>query len=287
MSKLSLTQQEEAIRLYTTEPNISGADIARIYGVERMTINQFLRKQGILTKKTKRYPFNEKFFDIIDTEEKAYFLGLMMADGYNNIKRYAIRLVLQKGDKDIIEKFYKIIECKRPLIINQRSKNDPKRQDTCELYLTSQHMSKKLQELGCDRGKTYNLEFPNVSKVPFNLIRHFIRGFFDGDGCFTWKSKGKTYTHTVSMAVTVNFGKIFKQIVEKELNINCSNRNLILQSGNVMSSIIMNNIHARKFMEWIFKDATIYLDRKYIHYNTFKEKFTEYYSSKNKSYIDT
>lgn len=36
---------------------------------------------------------------------------------------------------------------------------------------------------GCGINKSLILKFPDETQVPQNLISHFIRGYFDGDGC--------------------------------------------------------------------------------------------------------
>ena len=48
---------------------------------------------------------NKNFFNKIDTEEKAYFLGFLYADGYNNTDRNSVALSLKEDDKEILEKY--------------------------------------------------------------------------------------------------------------------------------------------------------------------------------------
>ena len=43
-------------------------------------------------------------------------------------------------------------------------------------------MSNDLSTLGCGIAKTHKLEYPII---PAELDRHFIRGYFDGDGSYT------------------------------------------------------------------------------------------------------
>ena len=61
---------------------------------------------------TRKYITNENFFDTIDTEAKAYFLGLMYADGNNYVRgthSYEMSIALEEGDKYILEKFRDVI----------------------------------------------------------------------------------------------------------------------------------------------------------------------------------
>ena len=63
----------------------------------------------------RKYPIQEDFFDVIDTEEKAYVLGLLYADGYNNTDRNSVSLSLKESDKEILEKVTSLIQPTKPL----------------------------------------------------------------------------------------------------------------------------------------------------------------------------
>ena len=63
------------------------------------------------------YSLNEYSFDIIDSKEKAYVLGLFFADGYNSEKEGKIKITLLEQAKDILEKAEKVFETNRPLKI--------------------------------------------------------------------------------------------------------------------------------------------------------------------------
>ena len=58
------------------------------------------------------YNYNEKYFEEINTERKAYWLGFLYADGYiepiyrkEKIKAYRIEVGLSIIDKNTLEKF--------------------------------------------------------------------------------------------------------------------------------------------------------------------------------------
>jgi intein/homing endonuclease len=139
---------------------------------------------------TVKYITNEKFFDIINDEEKAYFLGLMYADGNNYVRiphSYEVSIKLQEQDKYILEKFRDLLspQTNLKLIIDKKIKTK-----YCLFKINSKILSHQLSELGCVPAKSLILEFPKF--ISNNLIHHFIRGYSDGDGSIYSKSPTKT-----------------------------------------------------------------------------------------------
>lgn len=138
-----------------------------------------------------KYALNQAFFDEIDCEAKAYYLGLLYADGYNCEKGNFVCLSLQERDKHILDTFLICIEANYP--IKKISLKSDKWQDVYKLQLNSRKLCQQLANIGCVQGKTKILEYPHKA-VPSHLANHFIRGYFDGDGS-VWE--GKRYTTVV------------------------------------------------------------------------------------------
>lgn len=126
------------------------------------------------------YRCNESYFSSITSEEKAYFFGLLCADGCNFEPQYAITLKLQARDRKLVYAFRKAIGYTGK--VHRRvpcgAFKNAQRQYSC--VLRSKVMSLDLTSLGCVHQKTSKLKFPSC--VPRELMGHFIRGFFDGDG---------------------------------------------------------------------------------------------------------
>ena len=125
----------------------------------------------------KRKKYNENYFEIIDAEDKAYFLGLIYSDGclLNNQDdyRYKVTLKLHNKDKDILEKFIKCVNGEMDLWFHGQRK-------MCEVSLSGKKIVNDLQDKGVYSNKTFILKYPELDK---DLERHFLRGYFDGDGC--------------------------------------------------------------------------------------------------------
>lgn len=209
----------------------------------------------VFTKKKRTYPLNETFFDNINTEAKAYFLGFLYADGCNHTEKGCVSLSLQEKDKEILEKLSRLLQPSKPLHKYRNTAGFKTSNSQYKLVISSRHISNRLVELGCVKQKTMILVFPDTNQVPESLQKHFIRGYFDGDGCV--ESNG------VSMVGTLRFCSSVKDIVKINLGVNFYLR----FKGNYPTTEISTKAkQGRIFLKWIYSDSTIHLQRKYEKY---------------------
>lgn len=208
-----------------------------------------------------KYYCDESFFEVIDTEEKAYWLGFIYADGYITEKvKYSsekIGITLAKKDDNHLKKFKKALKYTGD-IKYYKAKTSYGFVESCRILITSSKLVEDLIKLGVEKQKSLILKFPNENQVPKNLLPHFIRGYFDGDGSFNY-SKGKwrlDFCGTKEMLFGIQkfFGsnlKLAKRWKDEKNNYSiryCGNRQ-VYEKANIL-----------------FKNATIYLDRKYDRY---------------------
>lgn len=188
--RLSHEEKNELFKMFETG-NYTGTDLSNYFPISSVAINSLLRRNGYKSKSQsdlqRKYPLKEDFFDNIDTEEKAYVLGLLYADGNNNEERNSISLGLKETDKEILEKITALIQPTKPLqyvdvSCSRKKEGFENSQNQCRMVIASKHISHRLVKLGCGKAKTHILTFPTKEQVPSHLIRHFIRGYFDGDG---------------------------------------------------------------------------------------------------------
>lgn len=194
---LDNTLSQELFIRYTKD-NMSLTKLSETYKIPPTVIKRTLKEQGT-TLRTHRqskikYTFNHNFFEIIDTEYKAYFLGFMLADGHVGEKEVII--AIKDIDRHIIEKFVKCIEGNNKICTPSTKSNFVKTETKCaRINLRSDKMISDLNKLGLTRNKTYNTIVPSV---PTHLERHFWRGVFDGDGYVSvYKTKQRQYTYTI------------------------------------------------------------------------------------------
>ena len=258
--------KDEVIRLYTEE-DLTLADIAKIYNCHPITVSRFLKKNKVQTyiKHKRKYHINDNFLSELDSEDKAYFLGFMYADGCNNSDGRGFTICLNSQDKEILEKFVKILESDHPIdvIPAHYDKEGKWIKEKAQLRVVSHQLSADLSKWGCVPRKTTILKWPD--NIPENLKFHFIRGYFDGDGCFS--SKGKNAVK-VSILSTHNFLSGLKEYLNS-LGIRTSSV-MIVKNKNVFRLDIQAQKSVKDFMDSIYKDATIFLERKH-------EKYLDYY----------
>lgn len=220
-----------------------------------------------LSKACRKYKVNEHIFDIINSQEKAYWLGFLMADGYNHESKSCVALRLQIEDKEILEKYKRFLDTDTPIHVYTRTTAVNKLiRQYCELNICSPHFSEQLAKLGCTQGKTHTLQFP---ELPQDLQVHFIRGFFDGDGCLSIKdrlNRRKKYGTSMVYQFTIVGKEIvllkIQDILVREANIN---KNTLKKCvSKVIKSIhYSGKQNVIKIMNCLYKNATIYLKRKH------------------------
>lgn len=249
------TPFEDIVELYKTG-NYSVTRLGKIFKVDRHRISHHLIKIGIsVINKQNETKFNQHVFDSIDTEEKAYWLGFLFADGYINSNNNAIELSLALKDKDHLEKFKLFL---------QWSGNVKVDHFRCRLSITNKHLKQILVSYGCTPRKSLTLQFPEIFIFKTNdLVRHFIRGYFDGDGCIyvhhrrEWSSIELLGTNHFLNAVIKNL-KWNNNKLSQDKRHSCYTFRLRYAGKTAL------NITAS-----LYNSSTIYLDRKYKKYKDF------------------
>lgn len=210
-----------------------------------------------------RYDCNDNYFETIDTEEKAYWLGYLYADGCNHGLKGAVSLSQCESQKDAVYKFAKAIEAANPLRIKPAGRTfvidrmcDV--QAIYELRVTSKKMCQDLSKLGCVPKKTLITTFP---ELPKELQKHFIRGYFDGDGSFT-QHKDKVTDTCFSAAGTLEFLKGMQSILVEDAKLSATKISRGKEKDKIYVLRYCGTELFRKFYNFCYKDATIYLDVK-------------------------
>lgn len=261
--KYTEEQKQDIIKLYMSGK--SSLEIASKYNKKPSAICALLKRLDVELRSnkqnSKKYNIaNESFFEAIDTEEKAYWLGFMYADGYVLTKDNTIGLSLSKNDYDHLEKFKKAIGSTHPIKVYRG--NGYTNNDYCRLMLRSDKLKNDLISNGCIENKTSLIKFPN--SIPKSLIHHFIRGYFDGDGCLTTYYNKANNSNVVAIKIlgTENFLLSINDWCEDCLGYRVKSLYKRKKDSLVFNLEIQGKKRAIPFLELIYKDATIYLDRK-------------------------
>lgn len=206
-------------------------------------------------------------FEKIDTEEKAYWLGFLYADGSVGSKEDKIELGLAEKDLKHIEKFKTFMNINNKISYREKTKS-------YRMSFRSAQCKQDLINKGCVPKKSLILNFPNENQVPKYLIRHFIRGYFDGDGWFTNTEK----CFQVGIIGTENFINGFLDSIE---NIDKKNKIFDVHREDRAKRYVFGAYNdVLNFLNWIYKDSNIYLDRKYASYLDFIKNGSKYHKTK-------
>ena len=185
----------------------------------------------------------------IDNQEKAYLLGLFYADGNVGLNQTQCRIELQLKDKELIFHLQKLF----PFFYIHSN-----RVDKVELGNYQKALKRDLMMNGCLPRKSFenkeNIHIPNISK---SLIRHFIRGYFDGDGGCTLSYSGyKTQKRVYIYSASIQFLKEVRIKLEEDGII--SKLSLV---DNIGKLTITTNSYTN-FYNYLYDNATVYMDRK-------------------------
>jgi hypothetical protein len=251
---IKITPEKEAFILNNL--NLSNKILAQKVEVCEGTIEEFLRKRNI--KKGRRtWNINENFFEKVDSKEKAYILGLIYSDGWNNVANNYWGISLTESDGYILEDIAKIIGYNGPIkSVKPSCKNGRFRK---RLEVCSKKMCSDLLNLGVKQAKSLILDFDD-SIIKKEFLSDFFRGFLDGDGNIQIQKGNK---HQVRFTSSSIFCKKVKAFFEKEFELFPS---LFVYKANPLSSDLrftgLSNII--KLLNWIYQDkGKLFLTRKF------------------------
>ena len=256
------------------EKNKQGVSLTKLgeeYGYSRNSITTIVRNAGIeIVNNQNIARVNENIFEEIDTEEKAYWLGFIYADGY--VTGNAFGVGLKESDKSHLDKLKRFFEFTGELRHSEKTKS-------YKLEFRNKKIVSDLSKLGVVERKSKILKFPNEKQVPKEFIKHFIRGYIDGDGYvghedFKYGRLGILGTESMILGIIENMN--FRQLKIKKAN---------KDGCEEVKSIEWKGVYVLDYLSQIYKDANIYLDRKYNLYLDILKRRKEYEESPPKEII--
>jgi hypothetical protein len=263
--KLSEAERREIVRLY--QNGIKTSILAAEFGVTNGGILALLVDNGVerrsLSASKRTYHCNHDFFECIDTEEKAYWLGFMAADGCVEIgKRKTMSLSLASQDESHVARFRDALSSNHP--IGRGAKPKQCGRVGKDFYSRLRVCSSKLVDDLCNGGvcprKSLVLEWPH--SLPQELVRHYIRGYFDGDGTWTFKTQ-KNAGKNVQSAFSVISSKEHLLVLQNHLMQECGlGATTICETGKIFKLSYHGNRQVARIAHYLYHEAKIFLPRK-------------------------
>ena len=215
--------------------------------------------------------FDQNIFDTIDTEEKAYWLGFIYADGFidsspldpDKNSNYEFELSLAIKDLEHLKKFAKFMGWEDRVVTDSYR---------CRFFVNNKHLWNVLNTYGCTPRKSLTLKFPKVETfVEPKLIRHFIRGYFDGDGCISHEDKEQLIGQFHLIGTAQFLTELIKYLPHKNLSIHI----LHPEIDNITKYISTSGNKAYDLFHYMYDNCNIYLQRKYDLYLKYCRPFEE------------
>ena len=245
--------EKEALRLYK-ESDLTILEIVQKTGLSKNTISRLVEKCNYSKRGPHRiYNISETIFDDIKTEEQAYWLGFITADGYVNEERNFLNIKLQVSDYNHLVKFAKFINAPESLIKDDRGGSG---QIIKSITVNSKHLVDSLVKLGIRQGKS-GKEKP-ITTLSRELTIHYIRGLIDGDGNLTDGERRKI--GLVGSLDIINFVKNFINDNIHQIN---SKYKYIYPKGTIYDFSIYSTDVVISVYKTLYENASIYLNRKY------------------------
>lgn len=280
----SAKRLKKAAKLFikTGRENATITKVAEEVGLRKIALKKYLETYYPEVSLS-RVQFNEQAFDIIDTEEKAYWLGFLYADGSLSSSNNTVELQLSIKDKEHLRKFSRFMKYNGEIRTkaNKKDKNENIYYESCRVSFSNKHLWNSLNTKGCTPRKSLTLKFPDESIFKDkSLIRHFIRGYFDGDGSlgiYDNKVDSHVYHNHCSMYflgtkdMLTHIAEYIK--IPKEIHV----RSACPKTKNDIYILQYSTKEAFIAAFYMYYNANVYLDRKYVKYMEYCRLYEESY----------
>ena len=263
-NQLTKDDKENIVKFYYEHRNIKIKDIGKILNMSQRAIPRVLNEFGINTRLKNRYVLkNENYFSKINTEFKAYIIGFIYADGFVGTHNDFCISLTDKVDDNlvILNRLQDELGCDINLIYHNIDKDG---NGKYTFKFSNEKIIKDLNKCGVFTCKSLTIkEMPN--NVPNNLINHFIRGYFDGDGtiCSWYDSYDNRKRYCLEILGTNDFLNKMQNILCSECNIKRTklhNVNRVKGLTRISYKGIKNLI---KIRDYLYNNATIFLTYKH------------------------
>lgn len=262
--------------------NKSKKYLKKLFNISDKVINRWLKECGVIEKTGLKYSFNQHVFDVIDTSEKAYWIGFIWCDGYvckrerkreNTINMsYEFKLSLSEQDVDHLVKFNKFLDSNYEIKKYKHGKSSYNKDGfECRIYICNKYFAAQLYNNYGMIPNRYDIS-KLINKIPDIYYRDFIRGIIDAEGylrskyVFDSHVNRQVYKSGLSISTYKNLLEVIQEYFCKHKLI--KNKSKIYQrhidrDAYCREIDYSGNIQVPRILNYIYKDATIYLERKY------------------------
>lgn len=264
MKKITKEIEQFVIQTYKQKP-MTYEECGKLCNLSYPSVCKILNRNNIKPySRTQLYSpnFNENYFSEINTEDKAYFLGLIMTDGCISTTSASkfVSIELKSHDGYILQKLFDCIGSTRKLMTDKRC-------NCVVATICNKKVVLDLKKYSCTEHSSLTQQFPkNINE---NMMRHFIRGLIDGDGSLGYYAvtvKGRMrrnhYKSVRMCSGNYQFLKDMMIYMQNTLGLNLDYNAIQKEKENLYSFKYSNKHDLLLILHWLYDDATIYLTRK-------------------------
>lgn len=261
--KVTFEQEKAIIKAY--QDGASAKQAAALFGYSDGTALSILRRNGIPIRSlseaglmaNRRYAIDETFFDQIDTEAKAYWLGFLTADGcvYTDAHEKIIRLELKASDAGHLYKLADDLHSQHPIVLKETK--GYKVRSLAHILINSTRLVNALNQLGVKPRKSFTIR--PCEQIPSSLLAPYWRGVFDGDGSIGYINRVVNPYWYVHLCGTQPIVEGFREFISQFV----TSRATVRPHGSVFAVNYGGTNLPRTVARILYDGATVYLDRKY------------------------
>lgn len=250
--------KQSIVQFYKSKP-MTIKEVADKFGVSSPSVIKILNEYHIKRyTKTKLFSpqLNEHYFDNIDSENKAYFLGLLITDGcihQTKGKQPMIAISLQSRDSYLLNLFLNDIGC------NKKVTSDGRGCD--EIQVISRPLTEALKQYGISERKSLHTVFPK--NLPNNMYSHLLRGIFDGDGSISYYNRPRRKAHVKAVRLCQGNQQFLLDVVDFLQKVcDIAPIHTYREKEHLWSIAYRKDISMIKLIDYLYKDAHIFIKRK-------------------------
>ncbi|PGP12576.1 hypothetical protein COA01_32695 [Bacillus cereus] len=283
-AKLSPNEVEEIIELYNKD---TSTNLAKHFNCSRSLILKIWMDNGLNGKdKGRQYYSNFDYFANIDSPDKAFYAGWIAADGCvydrnNDSQQKMLSIGIHEKDEELIRKFLNEIQSNNPIIHRTQVTKKGILTPVSQVQIVSNKLCDDLAKYNIVPRKTWTFLPTNI---PRDLMSHFIRGYFVGDGTITVANHRYDRPKYYNVSFIGNL-KSMEYFGEYLTNIGIDNRVTSFKEGRYSRPFgkvsFVNNASKYDFLKFISEGSEeLHLSRK----KELIEKFFFAYENNRKNY---
>ena len=260
--------EQEKLEIYHFYVNFDGKDATgetskkfavsetRVRDLVREVIDKYDVPERDNSDSYRKYTLDQTFFDVIDTQEKAYILGLIATDG--NVSKNVVSLELKRTDNEILKKVSKCLNSNKPLMNTIHfDKKCNHHTEGVKVSFISSRLCDALKNYGIVPNKSLTLTVA-MDKIPTELHNAFWRGAIDGDGAIFTNNGYLTLEFYGSINMCSAF-QLYLLSMEVDVNINAHHSIWCVRTSGKNARLIGNVLYS--------DNKTIYIERKFSELN--------------------